>query len=112
MVFIIDGSHPKLKAIDYSLENLNWFCGSDGLFSVVPEGILIFPTAVRTTQLIENWSTMYHTMEDIKCAGISVCLSIEGKVNIPKHVGALNVVSRTKQETDAIIKEDHVCIRN
>ena len=63
--FIVDGSHPKLKAIDFSLENLNWCCGSESSFSVVSEGILFFPTAVRTQQIIENWSTLYHTMEDI-----------------------------------------------
>ena len=112
--FIVDGSHPKLKAIDFSLENLNWCCGGENSFSVVSEGILFFPTAVRTKQIIENWSTLYHTMEDIQHAGISVCLSIEKVYSkyIPEHVGALNIVSRTKREIDAIVKEDRECIRN
>ena len=48
----------------------------------------------------------------VQHAGISVCLSIEGNVNIPEHVGALNIVSSTKWEIDAIIKEDRECIRN
>ena len=35
---IVDGGHPQLQSIEYSLENLNWCCG--GLLLHVPEGAL------------------------------------------------------------------------
>ena len=56
---------------------------------------------------MHDWSHLYYTMEDIIRAGISVTLSIEGnsKFCIPKHVAALNCMSKTKKEIDAIVKK-------
>ena len=45
-------------------------------------------------------------MEDITRAGISVGVSIKGKVNIPNHVAVLNFVSKTKQDIDVIVKKE------
>ena len=104
---IIDGAHPHLKSIHFSLENLNWCCGRDSSFSVASDGILLFPNILQTKKIMHDWSHLYYTMEDIIRAGISVSLSIEGnsKFCIPKHVAALNCMSKTKKEIDAIVKK-------
>ena len=92
--FIIDGAHPQLKAIEFSLDNLNWCCGGTNSFSVVSEGFLLCPLQKRTKEIVDNWSSKYKTKEDIKRAGFCVCLG-KNKVEIPEHMRTLNVVCRT-----------------
>ena len=87
--FIIDGSHPQLKAIEFSLDNLNWCCGGTNSFSVVSEGFVLCPLQKRTKEIVDNWSSKYKTKEDIKRAGFCVCLC---PFNTPEHIRALNIV--------------------
>ena len=54
---IIDGAHPKLKAIEFSLDNLNWCCGGTNGFTVVSEGFLLCPSPSLTKEIVALWSS-------------------------------------------------------
>ena len=100
---IIDGAHPQLKAIEFSLDNLNWCCGGTNGFTVVSEGFLLCPSPRLTKRIVALWSSKYKTKEDIKRAGLCVCLGV-GKVKIPDYMRNLNVVCRTTEEAKEIAK--------
>ena len=101
--FIIDGAHPQLQAIEFSLDNLNWCCGGSNCFSVVNEGFFLCPRPKRTKSIVSRWSSKYKTKEDIEMAGVCVCLGVD-KVKIPEHMRALNTVRWRIDEAIKIAK--------
>ena len=101
--FIIDGAHPQLQAIEFSLDNLNWCCGGSNCFSVVNEGFFLCPRPKRTKNIVSLWSSKYKTKQDIEMAGVCVCLGVD-KVKIPEHMRALNTVRRRIDEVIKIAK--------
>ena len=100
---IIDGAHPQLKAIEFSLDNFNWCFGGTNGFTVVSEGFMLCPSQRLTKEIVTLWSSKYKTKEAIKRAGLCVCLGV-GKVKLPDYMRNLNFVCRTTEEAKEIAK--------
>ena len=69
---IIDGTHPSMRPIEYSLCNLEWCCG--GQFTTTTSGFLFLPGRKRTQNLIKSSCYPMNMGNDTSFSSYSVCL--------------------------------------
>ena len=71
---IIDGAHPSMRPIEFSLYNLEWCCG--GKFTTTTSGFIFLPGRKRTRNLIDSSATSWG--RDTSFSNYSVCLDAKG----------------------------------
>lgn len=91
---IVDGAHPDLRPIDFSISNLDWCCGKASFTSTV-EGFVFFPGSRRGRMILDNLKTTYEQIAKQDVPYTSVCFGIEKSHIMPQYVKNLNVVERT-----------------
>ena len=98
---IVDGDHPQLQSIEYSLENLNWCCG--GSFTCITSGF-VFVSGRGQTRIILDDLRKYRNVDELKKSGLTIFLGIDSGFKIPCPFSDMNIARKNEYYDDIIVK--------
>ena len=76
---IIDGAHPKMKALYFNQENIDWCCGNGLSFTKITHGFVFVPGRNRVLKMLQNKSGFNVVHENVVCLTNSMMKRKRGK---------------------------------